>query len=170
MDLRKNILSALLLALGYILHQIMPGAIGGMKFDVQLAMLFVIIAVNMDFKNTMVTALASGIITALTTTFPGGQLPNIIDKLITSFIVFYMFSFLSKHFSKQICIIVTGLVGTVISGTVFLTSALLIVGLPAPFLALFLTVVVPTALTNIVLTSVLYNLVNASQKAVKLGA
>ena len=33
MNLRKNILISLLLAIGYNMHQITPGAIGSMKFD-----------------------------------------------------------------------------------------------------------------------------------------
>lgn len=169
MNLRKNILSALLLALGFILHQIVPGSIGGMKFDIQLTMLFIIIAVNMDFKNTIITSLASGIITALTTTFPGGQIPNVIDKIITSLITYFLLLALTKVLNKQIAIIIVGFISTIISGTVFLASALLIVGLPAPFTALFIGVVLPTAITNIFLTSIMYNLVNVSQKAVKLN-
>lgn len=170
MDLRKNIFSALLLALGFILHQIMPAAIGGMKFDIQLAMLFIIIAVNMDLKNTIVTSLAAGIITAFTTTFPGGQIPNVIDKIVTSLVVYILFKLLTKFLSKQVSVIVVGFVGTIISGTVFLYSALLIVGLPLPFMALFATVVLPTAMTNIFLSLVLYNIVQVSFKAVKVSA
>jgi hypothetical protein len=167
MDLKKNILSGLLLAIGFILHQIIPGSIGGMTFDVQLAILFVIIAVNMDLKNTITTGLASGIITAMTTKFPGGQLPNMIDKIVTSLLIYFLLVVLTKAFNKQVSIIVTAVVGTIISGTVFLTSALLIVGLPAPFMALFIGVVLPTTIANTFATSILYNLVTSTQKAVK---
>lgn len=166
MSLRKNILSALLLALGLIIHQIVPGSIGGMKFDIQLTTIFVIIAINMDFKNAILTGFAGGIITALTTTFPGGQIPNVIDKIITSIVAYLLLKILSKFLNKQIVVAIAGFVCTVISGTVFLMSALLIVGLPAPFTALFLGIVLPTALTNILVTTLVYNLVRASQKAV----
>lgn len=169
MDLRKNIFSALLLAIGFVLHQIMPGAVGGMKFDIQLAMLFIIIAVNMDLKNTLITALASGILTALTTTFPGGQIPNIIDKIVTSIFVYILLKVLTKFFSKQISVAITGLLGTILSGTVFLYSALVIVGLPAPFIVLFTGVVIPTSVTNIFLTMLLYNIVQLSYRAVRVN-
>jgi thiamine transporter ThiT len=167
MTLKKNILSGLLLAIGFILHQIIPGSIGGMTFDVQLAVLFVIIAVNMDLKNTITTGLASGIITAMTTKFPGGQLPNAIDKIVTSLFIYFLLLFLTKVLSKQLSIIVAAVLGTLVSGTVFLASALAIVGLPAPFMALFIGVVVPTTIANTFATSILYNLVNSTQRAVK---
>jgi hypothetical protein len=167
MTLRKNILSGLLLAIGFILHQIIPGSIGGMTFDVQLAVLFVIIAINMDLKNAVATGLASGIITAMTTKFPGGQLPNAIDKIITAVVIYFLLVVLTKFLSKQLCIIITGVIGTIISGTVFLLSALYIAGLPAPFIALFLGVVLPTTIANAFVTSLLYNLVTSSQKAIK---
>jgi hypothetical protein len=165
--LRKNILSGLLLAIGFILHQIVPGSFGGMTFDIQLAILFVIIAINMDLKNTIAIGLASGIITAMTTKFPGGQIPNVIDKIITSLAVYFILLLLSKLFNKQISLVLSALIGTVISGTVFLASALFIVGLPAPFIALFLGVVLPTTIANTIFTTIIYNLVAISQKAVK---
>lgn len=166
MDLRKNIFSGLLLAIGFVMHQIIPGAAGGMKFDIQLAMLLIIIAINMNFKNTLITSIASGILTALTTTFPGGQLPNMIDKIVTSIFVYFLLKLLTKFFSRQLSIAAIGLIGTLISGTVFLYSALLITGLPAPFTALFIGVVIPTAITNIILTLLLYNILHLSLRAV----
>lgn len=168
MEIRKIILSALLLAVGFILHQIIPGFIGGMTFDVQLIMLFVIIAVNMDFKNTIATGMASGIITAFTTKFPGGQIPNIIDKMITSILIYFLFLALTKVINRQISIVLVGIIGTIISGTVFLVSALFIVGLPAPFKILFVSVVIPTTIANAIITPILYNAVTASAKGMKL--
>lgn len=164
MEIRKIILSALLLAVGFILHQIIPGFIGGMTFDVQLAMLFVIIVINMDFKNTVATALASGIITAFTTKFPGGQIPNVLDKIVTSLIIYFLFKLLTRFMNRQVAVTIISLVGTVVSGTVFLASALLIVGLPAPFKLLFISVVIPTSIANTIITPILYNMVVKSAK------
>lgn len=166
MELRKNIMSAILLAIGFILHQIIP-TFGGVTFDVQLAMLFIIIAINMDLKNTLVVSLASGIITALTTKFPGGQIPNMIDKAITGMLVYLLLLALSKIVNRQVAITITGFIGTLISGSIFLASALVMVGLPMPFTSLFMAVVLPTALANTFLTPVLYNVVNLSKKAAK---
>lgn len=168
MELRKNIISAILLAIGFILHQIVPPFFS-VTFDIQLAMLFVIIALNMDIKNTVITSLASGIITALTTKFPGGQIPNIIDKAITGMVVYLLLTLLFKLFRKEIAMVIAGFAGTIISGTIFLLSANILLGqLPAPFPFLFMTVVLPTAAANTVIAPILYSIVVTSKKAAKL--
>ncbi|KDR93980.1 Tryptophan transporter TrpP [Peptoclostridium litorale DSM 5388] len=164
MNLKKNILTALLLAIGFILHQLVPGALGSMKFDIMLSVIFVSIFINSEFKNAVLTALLGGIITALTTTFPGGQLPNIIDKLVTCMVVFAMVKIAEKIKFNKISAGIIAFVGTIVSGSVFLYSALLIVGLPAPFGALFIGIVLPTAVTNIFVTVAVYGAVNMALK------
>ncbi len=164
MNLRRNILTALLLAIGYILHQIVPGIAGGMKFDLMLAVIFVSIFINHDFKNIMLTALIGGFITAMTTTFPGGQIPNLIDKMITCILVFFMIKIAGKFKENQLVIGAISFLGTLISGTVFLSSALFIVGLPAPFKGLFFGIVLPTAVTNMFATLLIYNAVKVAIK------
>ncbi|MGE5676887.1 MAG: tryptophan transporter [Pseudomonadota bacterium] len=165
MNLRKNITIALLLAIGYIMHQIVPGTIGNMKFDLMLSFIFVALFISRDFKSAMLTALLGGFITALTTTFPGGQIPNIIDKLVTCVSVYVMMRLTQNLKFKQAANGVIAFVGTIISGTTFLYSALLLAGLPAPFMVLFVGIVLPTAVTNIFVTLVVYNTVNIAIKA-----
>ncbi|TCO74985.1 tryptophan transporter [Marinisporobacter balticus] len=165
MNLRKNIITALLIAIGFILRQIVPGVIGGMKFDLMLSVIFVCILINQEFKNVMLTALLGGVITAMTTTFPGGQLPNMIDKFITCIIVFMMIKMLGKYKNNLLCVGLIAFVGTLISGSIFLISASFIVGLPAAFSVLFIGVVVPTAFTNIFATIFIYKAVSLSIKA-----
>ncbi|HWR61883.1 MAG TPA: tryptophan transporter [Clostridia bacterium] len=157
MNLRKNILIALLLSIGYILHQVVPGTIGSMKFDLMLSFIFVALFINRDFKSTMLTALLGGFITALTTTFPGGQIPNIIDKIVTCISVYVMLKLFENMKFKQVSTGIIAFAGTIISGTTFLYSALLLAGLPAPFSVLFAGIVLPTAVTNIFVTLVVYN-------------
>ncbi len=158
-NLRRNIITALLIAIGFILHQIIPGAIGSMKFDLMLSFIFVALLLNHDFKNTILTALLGGIITAMTTTFPGGQLPNLIDKVITCIALFLMIKMLGKFKNNPIAIGALSFLGTLISGTVFLGTALLIVGLPAPFKVLFFSIVLPTSITNTFVTLLVYKAV-----------
>lgn len=165
MNLRKNILTALLIAMGYVLHQVIPGTIGSMKFDIMLSFVFVALLINRDFKNMILTALLSGVITALTTTFPGGQIPNIIDKLITCFVVYLLIKFFDRFKFKQGTVGFVSFVGTIISGSVFLYSALLLVGLPAPFPVLFAGIVLPTAFANIFVTLIAYNAAKTAIKA-----
>ncbi len=165
MNLRKNILIALLLSIGYILHQVVPGTIGSMKFDLMLSFIFVALFISRDFKSTLLTALLGGFITALTTTFPGGQIPNIIDKLVTCISVYVMLKLLDNMKFKQLSTGIIAFAGTIISGTTFLYSALLLVGLPAPFSVLFAGIVLPTAVTNVFVTLVVYNTVKLAIKA-----
>ena len=165
MNLRKNILTALLIAMGYILHQVIPGTIGSMKLDIMLSFIFVALLINRDFKSMILTALLGGAITALTTTFPGGQIPNIIDKLITSIAVYLLIKLFEGFKFKQATIGFIAFIGTIVSGSVFLYSALLIVGLPAPFPVLFVGIVLPTAFANIFVTLIAYNAAKTAIKA-----
>ncbi len=165
MNLRKNIITALLIAIGFILRTIVPGTIGGMKFDLMLSVVFVSILINSEFKNVILTALLGGMLAAMTTTFPGGQLPNVIDKLITCIAVFFMIKVTSKFKFSIITVGVIAFLGTIVSGTVFLLSALYISGLPAPFTVLFIGIVLPTSITNIFATIVIHKAVNIGIKA-----
>jgi hypothetical protein len=83
--------------------------------------------------------------------------------------VYLLLLALSRVVDKPVAAVVTGFIGTVVSGSVFLSSALLILGkLPAPFMFLFMTVVIPTALANTAVTPILYSLVTFSKRAAKL--
>lgn len=184
MSLRDLLQVSLLLAIGYVLHVIVPGYGAGMKPDTILAMLFVIILMHRNLRVTVTAGLGAGIIAALSTTFPGGQIPNIIDKSVTGMIVFLMVLLLANPLEKLLskasvkvmgmslslgtflsCGII-GFVGTIISGCIFLGSALLLVGLPAPFKVLFSMVVIPTALANTIGVVVLYPMVAFGRRVV----
>jgi hypothetical protein len=162
MNLKKLISTSLLLAIGMLLHQITPPFIMGMKPDFLLAMMFIAIMLSEDYKMTVVIGIVSGILTAATTSFPGGQIPNIIDKIITSQVVFLLFRIMRERFNNQFTMILISIIGTIISGTIFLSSALLIFGLPAPFKVLVFTVVIPAAVINTFAVAILYNAVALS--------
>ena len=57
-----------------------------------------------------------------------------------------------------------GGLGTFISGTIFLLSALLITGLPVPMRVLMVSVVLPTVLVNGIGTVFVYNIVKRALK------
>ena len=155
MKTKNMILTALFLAIGFILHSSVPG-IFGMKFDLFLAFMFLSIVIYPTLQNALLAGAVGGMITALTTTFPGGQLPNFIDKMVTALIVYLMIKAMASLKNDKLKMAIIGLIGTAISGTVFLGSALFIVGLPAPFMVLFTSIVLPTSLTNMAMTLVLY--------------
>ncbi|MDF2856121.1 MAG: tryptophan transporter [Neobacillus sp.] len=153
----KNLVSlSLLVAIGAVLHAVIPPIFLGMKPDMMLTMMFLGIILFPEIKSVMLIAIVTGAISALTTGFPGGQLPNIIDKPVTALVFFSLFLMLGKFKKSILSVAILTAVGTVISGTVFLGSALFIVGLPGPFIALFGTVVLPTAAISTVVMIILY--------------
>lgn len=174
MKTRKLAINALLLAIGALLHQITPALGLPMQPDFALAMLFIIMILNKgEYKTSLVAGIITGIFTAMTTKFPGGQIPNILDKLITVNCVYALMFILSKitiinkaSEEKQNHIIAMLIlpIGTLISGVVFLFSAQIIVGLPAPFIALFLSAVLPATVINLVAGIFLYKVVNLALK------
>lgn len=168
MNLRKLILSSLLLAIGLVLHQIVPPLLFGMKPDILLSMMFIAILLADDYKTTLIIGLAAGLISAATTNFPMGQLPNIIDKLVTCNLVYLIIISTKKILNHQIKTLIVSVVGTIISGTVFLGSALILVGLPggASFTALFLAVVIPATLVNTIACIFLYNAAYLANKRI----
>nr|WP_295971174.1 tryptophan transporter [uncultured Bacillus sp.] len=168
MKTKKLVVLALLVGIGAVLHTVIPGLFLGMKPDMMLTMMFLGIILFPDKKSVLLLGLATGIISALTTTFPAGQLPNIIDKLVTSFLFFALLLVLKKYNHSIISIAVLTVIGTIISGTVFLGSALLIAELPGPFAALFASVVLPAAVVNTIVMIVLYPVAASILKRTKL--
>jgi hypothetical protein len=166
MNLRKLTLASLFLAIGVLLHYIMPGLPGGMKPDSFLAMMFIAIMICDDYKMITVIGFASGILTALTTTFPAGQVPNIIDKIVTTQILFVLLYLLRNRVPQPVKFFIIAVVGTLISGTVFLGSAQFLVGLPqgTNFNLLFSAVVIPATIANTVMVFVLGNIINLAIK------
>lgn len=70
---------------------------------------------------------------------------DIVNKKIKHF---KALEFIKNDIAKSVIIMA---VATLVSGVAFLTSALLIVGLPAPFAVLFTTVVLPALVSNVVI-------------------
>ncbi|WP_459479146.1 tryptophan transporter [Clostridium saccharoperbutylacetonicum] len=161
MNTRKMVTNAILIAVGAILHQLTPLLGVPMQPDLSLAMLFIIIVYNKDYKTTLVCGIIVGVFAALTTKTPGGQLPNILDKFITSNIVYLMLIPLRERFNKLTQISILLPVGTLISGTVFLSLLMVLGGLPmSQFGTLFITVVVTTAVLNVIIGVVLFKIVD----------
>jgi len=152
----KLILIALFMAIGTVLHAVVPSF--PMKPDLLLSMMFLAIFLLSDRKNFLVIGLVAGLLSGLTTTIPGGFLPNVIDKLITASVIFGIFSLIRNVIPKYVNALVLTALGTVLSGTVFLTSLALIISLPpgTSFLGLFLAIVLPTAAINTVLMAVVF--------------
>lgn len=157
MKTNKIIITSLLLTIGLILHQITPGIFLGIKPDFLLVFMILAIILTKDLKNTFITGIVAGVLCALSTTFPGGQLPNIIDKIITSIIIYALTKKINSNSPLKLSAIY--FLGTIISGSIFLGSTLVIFGLPSPFLILFVSVVLPTSVINSLMGSSLHKLI-----------
>ncbi|MDE3838130.1 tryptophan transporter [Bacillus methanolicus] len=168
MNTRSLVALSLLVGIGAVLHAVVPGFFLGMKPDMMLTMMFLGIILFPEKKNVLLLGLVTGLISGLTTTFPAGLFPNIIDKLVTSFIFYGLFLALKNFRSSIFSVAVLTAVGTIISGIVFLGSAYLIVGLPGPFAALFGTVVLPASAVNTIVMVILYPVANGIVKRTKI--
>lgn len=175
---KKMIINALLLGIGAILHQITPALGLPMQPDFALIMLFIIMIINKgDYKTCLISGIITGIFTAMTTKFPGGQLPNMIDKLITVNLMFVVIMLINKlkiiknmADSKRRTIesLILFPVGTLVSGLIFLLSASILVGLPAGFSSLFIVVVLPAVAINLVAGFMLFKIIRISMKSISL--
>jgi len=169
MNTKNIVILSLLAGIGVVLHAVMPAFLT-IKPDMMLAMMFLGIILIPEIKSVMLMSIVTGILTALTTGFPGGQIPNIIDKPITALVFFGLFLALGKFRTSIISVAVLTAVGTLISGTVFLGSAYLIVGLPGPFIALFGAGVLPAIALNAIIMVILYPIAQSIFKRTKLTA
>lgn len=176
---KNMIITALLLGIGAILHQLTPALGLPMQPDFALAMLFIIMILNRDnYKTCLVSAIITGIFTAMTTKFPGGQVPNVIDKLVTVNVMFFIMMCINKfkvlknmaeEKRRTIEAFILFPIGTLVSGITFLGSASIIAGLPASFSVLFFAVVLPATVINLVGGIVLFKIITTSMKRVAIN-
>ena len=147
---KQLVSNSLLLAVGFLLHYVTPAIGLPMQIDFSLITMILVINLNKNSFSTCIAAgIATGVFSGITSKFPLGFIPNIVDKIMTTIAVYLLIRLLDKTaLHSKVKAVITNAVGTVISGTVFLVSALLLTGLPAPFSVLFTTVVIPATIVN----------------------
>lgn len=150
---------ALLVSVGAALYVMIPGFNGGMKPDFMLTMMFIGILLFPQAKNVFLLAVTTGVISGLFSTFPGGFFPNVIDKFITAFVFLAAVLILKKFTDKLPATIALSALGTMLSGAIFLSAAIFIIGAEIPFGPLYLTVVLPAALVNAIAFAFIYPIV-----------
>ena len=160
MKTKQLVTNSLLLAVGFLLHYVTPAI--GLPMQIDFSLITMILVINLN-KNNLGSCIASGVVTGifsgLTTKFPLGIIPNIIDKITTAIVVYLLIKLLDKTtLNNKIKTIVVNSVATLVSGAVFLVSALLLTGLPAPFSLLFVTVVLPATVINTVIGFIVSNI------------
>lgn len=159
MNTKNLVLMALLVGVGTALYLIIPGINGGMKPDFMLTMMIIGILLFPTVKETFLISVATGVLSGLFSTFPGGFVPNIIDKAITGFVVLAVVVVL-RHFVQKIAVstVLVGL-GTMLSGSVFLSMALALTEVPIDFAVMFVTVVLPAVAMNAIAFVIIYPII-----------
>lgn len=148
MKTRHMMITSLLITVGLILHTVVPPLFAGIKPDFLLSCMFLAILLNPQKNNSLAAGVLAAIMSALTTGFPGGQIANVVDKLITSMAIYAILSIMRSYRGKNFFLLGIGFFGTLISGLIFLSTASLIADLPASFVSLFTIAVLPTACLN----------------------
>lgn len=167
MNTKNLVLMALLVGVGAVLYIIIPGINAGMKPDFMLTMMFIGILLFPEVKSVFLLGISTGVISGLFSTFPGGFVPNIIDKSVTAFIFFGLILLLSKYVKKLPVAIALACIGTLVSGTVFLSTAIFIFGAGEAFGELFILVVLPAIAINAVAFFVIYPIIGTILKRSK---
>lgn len=149
MDSKKLTVSSIFLSVGLLLHYVTPALAMGVKPDFLLVMMFLAILFTDNVKEAFVLSLFAGTIAAFTTSFPMGQLPNILDKIVSGIVVYYLFKVMGKNKVKSNFVF---MIGTLISGFVFLVTAIPLgtgtENFATLLLSMFLAVCLPTSILN----------------------
>ncbi|WP_068675732.1 tryptophan transporter [Oceanobacillus sp. Castelsardo] len=168
MNIRILITLSLLVGIGTVLHAVVPGFVFGVKPDMLLSMMFLGVFLFPKARYVLLLALVSGVISALTTQAPGGQIANMIDKPLSAFIVLALFVLLQKKVRNAVSAPILTFIGTVISGSVFVGVVALIAGLgDGTFLAMLIGAVLPAAAVNTLIMVVIYPVVQSIMKRTK---
>ncbi|MFB5088743.1 tryptophan transporter [Psychrobacillus sp. PGGUH221] len=159
MNTKNLVLMSLLVGVGAVLYIVIPGFNGGMKPDFMLTMMFIGILLFPEIKSVFLLGISTGIISGLFSTFPGGFIPNVIDKSVTAFVFFGLVLLINKYVKKLPVAIVLTCIGTLISGVVFLSSAIFLIGADVPFMGLLVAVVLPAVAINAVAFFIIYPII-----------
>lgn len=167
MNTKNLVLMSLLIGVGAVLYIVIPGFNGGMKPDFMLTMMFIGILLFPNVKSVFLLGVSTGVISGLFSTFPGGFVPNIIDKFVTAFVFFGLVILLHKVANKLVVAILLTCVGTLVSGTVFLSSAIFLIGANIPFVGLLVGVVLPAIAINAIAFFIIYPIIGKIIKRTK---
>ncbi|HLR09739.1 MAG TPA: tryptophan transporter [Bacillota bacterium] len=170
MKTRILVILSLLVSIGAVLHAIAPPILFGMRPDMLLAMMFLGILLFPKPKYTLLLSIATGMMSALTTTMPGGEIANMIDKPISAFIFLGIFSLINNRINAHISASILTAIGTIVSGSIFLVITLFVVNLlDGGFLGMFAAVVLPASVVNTITMIVIYPLVQGVLKRLQFG-
>lgn len=148
MKIKNLTISTLFLTLGLVLHITVPGTVGLMKPDFMMAFFFFALFELQSFREVAVISIVCGFLTAMTTSMPGGEIANVVDKLITGPLVFYSYQFLVNRISPKVTSCFISGMGTLISGVIFLSVVQALGGIQLPFQMFLFGIILPAMVVN----------------------
>lgn len=170
MKTKSLALTSVLIALGYVFHTVVPPLFFGMKPDLLLVMMFLAIMLVPTKQNVLIASMAAGVISALTTGMAGGQIANIVEKPITAFIFLGMFFLARKVKVNTYSAVLLTVIGTIVSGTLFLLVAMMVAGLPGSLFSFIGMIVLPTSIISGLIMFFIYPVANRFSKRSSLTA
>lgn len=166
MSTKNLVLMAMLVGVGTALYLFMP-PINGMKPDFMLTMMFIGILLFTTVRDTFLLSLTTGVLSGLFTTFPAGFVPNVIDKFITGFVFLAAVMAFQKIARNVAGGTVLTILGTAISGIIFLGAAILVTGFDGLFTEMFVLVVLPAMAINAIAFFIIYPIITSLVKRSK---
>lgn len=148
MNLRKLIKATFLLAIGLVLHALIPSFLGYIKPDFLLALFFIALLDLDTYPEVIVVSVAAGLLSGMTSSIPGGLFANLVDKIITGPVVYSVFSMLKQRMKMDHIVLLLGFGGTMISGLIFIACIVVIGSLPIAQVPFLLGVVTITGVLN----------------------
>ena len=168
---KKITFCAISIAIGLILHQFTPSIpfFGiTMQCDFSLAILFslLILVSRKDYKLSLAVGMCFGTASALTTKMPMGNIANLVDKFITTNLIFLFISFTSSKIKDDTLLLIVSFIGTFISGSVFILTAITFGAFTIDmYIPLLATVVAPAMIVNTIVGFFIFKIIKKILKA-----
>lgn len=153
MNVKQSVKAMMILTLGFVLNTVIPPFLLGMKPDFLLVFMFVALNFVEKPKDIMIIIILAMIFAAVSSVMAGGFIANAVDKCITGCLYVIVTQRMNRNLITET---VTVIIGTMVSGIIFLLTLFVLGFLPSIPVALFITIVLPTALLNGLLSYILY--------------
>ena len=139
-----------------------------MQCDFSLAILFslLILVTKKDYKLSLAVGMCFGIASALTTKMPMGNIANLVDKFVTTNLIFLFIPFASNKIKDDTLFLIISFVGTFISGSVFILTAIAFGAFAIDmYIPLLATVVAPSMIVNTIVGFFIFKIMKKILKA-----
>lgn len=156
MNTKKLTITAILIAIGFILHSIVP-PIGIIEMDFSLIFMVIAIFVN---KDSLLSSVLVGVVTGLLTFISSKStiaIANIPDKVITALFIYLIFKFVKDKKLNKLLMFTIFTLATLASGIIFCLVGNIFTDIP--MLLMLFTGVLPATVINGFSGIILFNLI-----------